>query len=83
MTGYAIDITCPKCGAEMIPGDSARLAPDKTTHEARCESCMDLWRITVTASICQPWPVDRSPQAVMDRTRLAGAAAAVSTLGFG
>lgn len=67
MTAYTLMATCPKCGGELIPGETRILSPDQSQAEARCEDCMDLYRLDVTATVIEPWPLDRSPAARLAR----------------
>lgn len=69
MTGYRVEVTCPACGSEMIPGESEVLGVDHSQATARCESCLDLYRLDLVATVCEPWPRDRSPEARERRAR--------------
>ena len=57
---YSFEFTCPACGSEMLPIASKRKAPDHTEAEARCDKCLDVWTVTVTCHISQPWPHRRN-----------------------
>ena len=33
---------------------------DLSHHDARCDRCLDVIRVTVTTSVVEPWPIDRT-----------------------
>lgn len=58
--GFNFAASCPRCGGELLSGEPGTCHdPDRTWLDARCDVCLDLYRITVTATVVEPWPVDR------------------------
>lgn len=81
MSGYRFTATCPRCGGELIPGESSVLSEDHASTEARCDRCMDLWRIEVIATMIEAWPVDKlDPDARLQRARNATSMACVPSM---
>ena len=67
-TGYTVTATCPTCGGELLPSETPEiLAPDHTTTEARCDDCLTLWRLDLTATCVETWPVPRDRDDVLAR----------------
>lgn len=60
--GFTFAATCPKCGGELLTdGYWAKIdAPDQSHHDARCDRCLDVIRVTVSTTVVEPWPVDRT-----------------------
>ena len=61
-TGFHFDACCPKCGGELLTDGWAPTvdAPDQSHHDARCDHCLDVVRITVSVTVTEPWPIDRT-----------------------
>lgn len=59
--GFHFDASCPRCGGELLPDGlpATRPAPDVSTHDARCDYCLDVVRVTVSVTVVEPWPIDR------------------------
>lgn len=68
--GFTFVASCPRCGGELLPDGFEPVieAPDLTHHDARCDRCLDVIRVTVSTSIVERWPVDRL--AAEDRRRV-------------
>jgi hypothetical protein len=76
-----VDLTCPRCGGELLEGEAAILSPDRTTYTTRCDHCLDLYRLELVATVVEPWPVDRcDPEA--RRVEAATAAALMEATSF-
>lgn len=60
--GFHFTACCPKCGGELLTdGYQAKVdAPDQSHHDARCDRCLDVIRVTVTTAVVEPWPIDRT-----------------------
>ena len=59
-TGFSFTATCPRCGGELLTdGLPSHHSPDMASHDARCDHCLDVYRVTVTTALVEAWPVDR------------------------
>lgn len=66
MNVLTIHLTCPRCAGHLLhEGFEPEIAsPDLGWIDCRCDFCLDVYRITVTAKVIEPWPVDK-----LDRER--------------
>lgn len=59
--GFTFTASCPRCGSELLTDEqpSGLEAPDLAYHDARCDRCLDVYRVTVSLCLVEPWPTDR------------------------
>lgn len=77
--GFLFTACCPRCGSELLTEgfEPAIEAPDLTYHDGRCDHCLDVYRVSVSMVVVEPWPVDRGDR---DACRLEAAAYANQVL---
>lgn len=76
-------LTCPRCGGVLLhDGFEATIeAPDCGRIDARCDHCLDVYRVTVTLTLIEAWPVDRcDPYARRDEATRVAVLTEASTL---
>lgn len=56
---FTFHLTCPGCGGRMLPGAQTLHQSDHSAYETRCDHCCDLYRIDVTATVVEAWPVNK------------------------
>lgn len=80
LDSFTFTASCPGCGGLLLPGAQTTSTEVHVAYETRCDHCLDLYRIDVTATLTEPWPVNRcDPEARITRGR-AGAAEGLSPL---
>lgn len=62
MKSLTVHLTCPRCGGHLLhDGYEPQIeSPDLGWIDARCDFCLDVIRVTVTTSVVEPWPIDRT-----------------------
>lgn len=58
--GFTFTASCPRCGGELLTeGFEPHIeSPDLGHHDARCDRCCYVLRISVAVCVVEPWPVD-------------------------
>lgn len=57
---YTVDVTCPKCGADLTHCNGANPAPNLTHAVASCTSCGSWWHLHLEA-LAMPRPPKVKP----------------------
>lgn len=54
-------LSCPRCGGDLLHEgyEPVIASPDCGWVDARCDTCLDVYRFTLSATVVEPWPVDK------------------------
>lgn len=75
MKSLTASLSCPRCGGELLHEgyDVVVQSPDLGWADCRCDKCLDMFRVTISVTMIEAWPVNK-----LDATERSVAAAATA-----